>query len=56
MNLKTLWLHREYQTAKLWQIDAPQAEAIQGARAEEYSGMEFHLPETAQGYFAIELE
>jgi len=56
VSLKTLWLHREYQTAKLWQVEVPDATPIKGVKAEDYAGMEFRLPDTVQGYFAIELE
>jgi hypothetical protein len=56
VTLKTLWVHRQYRGAKLWQIDKPEPEPIEQTPAEDYGGVEFRLPETAQGYFAIELE
>ena len=56
VSLKTLWLKRQYRAARLWQLDAPDAVPIAAVKAEDYDGMEIHLPETSQGYLAIELE
>ena len=39
----------------LHSLDSLTAE-IKGVKAEDYAGMEFRLPDTVQGYFAIELE
>ena len=55
--LKTVWVRQKYQRARLWSIGA-QLVSVQAEPAEEYVGVEYHLPETAnaQPYFALEFE
>jgi len=51
---RTIWLRDGYRSARLWTIGAPAA-AMQGQPAEDYAGVEYHLPENApKSYLALE--
>lgn len=53
---RTVWVRQKYRSARLWQIGAAEPTPIEGAPAEEYFGMEYPIPASAPGYFALEFE
>jgi hypothetical protein len=55
MGSRTAWVARKYGSARLV-YPGVEGAPIKGIASEEYFGMEYQIPETAPGYFAIEFE
>jgi hypothetical protein len=54
--LRTVWVSREYRRCLLWSIGADSGTPLEGSPSEEYFGVEYKIPQTTPGYFALEFE
>lgn len=54
--VRTVWIQQKYRSARLWTIGAAEPAPLTGAPAEEYFGMEYEIPPTTPGYFALEFD
>jgi hypothetical protein len=54
--LRTVWVSREYRRCQLWSIGADSATPLDASPSEEYFGVEYKIPQTTPGYFALEFE
>jgi hypothetical protein len=53
---RTVWVRQKYRSARLWQIGAAEPTPLEGSPSEEYFGMEYPIPTSTPGYFALEFE
>jgi hypothetical protein len=51
-----VWVSREYRRCLLWSIGADSGTPLEGSPSEEYFGVEYKIPQTTPGYFALEFE
>ncbi len=53
---RTVWIRQKHRSTRLWQIGAAEPVPIEALPSEEYFGMEYQIPSTAPGYFALEFD